>query len=91
MLMNTSKNSSGGYNRGKLGTPRDAFKEYKKGRAPKGIERIDLPHEKSGQIHAHQKGKGATNADGSVHDKHKGEPKWPKKIVNFLRDYGFNI
>ncbi len=27
----------------------------------------------------------------SVHDKHKGEPKWPKKIVNFLRDYGFNI
>ncbi len=89
LKMSASGNSSKGYNRGKLGTPKDAFNEYKKGRAPKGIDRIDNP--KDGQIHAHQKGKGATNADGTIHDKGKGAPKWSNKIVKWLRDYGFNI
>ena len=77
LKMNAASNSSKGYNRGKLGTPKDAYNEYKKGRAPKGIDRIDNP--KDGQVHAHQKGKGATNADGTIHDKGKGAPKWPKK------------
>ena len=91
MLANTSKNSSEGYNKGKSGTPKDAYNEYKKGRAPKGIERIDKPKEGQGQIHAHQKGKGATNADGTIHDKGKGAPKWSNKILEWLRNYGFNI
>ena len=89
MQMNAAKNSSKGYNRGKLGTPKDAYNEYVKGRAPKGIDRIDKP--KDGQIHAHQKGKGATNADGTTHDKGKGEPEWSNKIKEWLRNYGFNI
>ena len=55
----------------------------------KGIDRIDNP--KDGQIHAHQKGKGATNADGTIHDKGKGVPKWSNKITEWLRNYGFNI
>jgi RHS repeat-associated protein len=89
ILSNTSSNSSKGYNRGKLGSPKDAYNEYVKGRAPKGIDRIDKP--KEGQIHAHQKGKGATNADGTTHDKGKGAPKWSNKVKKWLRDYGFNI
>ena len=89
MLSNTSKNISKGYNEGKLGTPKDAYNEYKKGRAPKEIDRIDKP--KEGQIHAHQKGKGATNADGTIHDSGKGAPKWSNKAIKWLRNYGFNI
>ncbi len=89
MLANTSKNSSEGYNKGKLGTPKDAYNEYKKGRAPKDIDRIDKP--KEGQIHAHQKGKGATNADGTIHDRGKGAPNWSNKVTKWLRNYGFNI
>lgn len=60
-----------------------------KGKAPKEIERIDKP--KAGQIHVHQKGKGATNADGTIHDKEKGAPEWSNKVVKWLRNYGFNI
>lgn len=89
VLSNTSNNSSKGYNRGKLGTPKDAYNEYVKGRAPKGIDRIDKP--KDGQIHAHQKGKGATNADGTTHDKGKGTPEWSNKVKQWLRNYGFEI
>ena len=55
----------------------------------KEIERIDKP--KAGQIHVHQKGKGATNADGTIHDKGKGAPEWSNKVVKWLRNYGFNI
>ena len=89
ILANSSNNSSKGYNRGKKGTPKDAYNEYLKGKAPKEIERIDKP--KAGQIHVHQKGKGATNADGTIHDKGRGAPEWSNKVVKWLRNYGFNI
>ena len=38
-----------------------------------------------------KKGKGATNADGTIHDSGKGAPKWSNKAIKWLRNYGFNI
>lgn len=94
MLTNTSKNSSKGYNRGKLGTPKDAanLSATNRDRLPKDIDRVDRAHDtKTGQIHAHHKKGGATNADGSVHDKSKGIPNWSKKTKEWLKDFGFQL
>lgn len=83
MLYNTSKNSSEGYNRGSKLSPNQANKAINRGKAPKGIKRVDKAHQPGGQRHVHlENGRGAINADGSGHDGPK--PKLTKKETDFI-------
>jgi RHS repeat-associated protein len=69
--------------------PKEARKKWKKGQAPCEIDRIDPPHGQPGsQWHVHDKKGGAVNQDGKVKE---GNPKFPNKVKEWLRNHGWNI
>lgn len=81
--------------KGSLGTAKDAQKKVRKGQGPRDVGSIHKPEESvpGSQWHAHGKGKkkGAINADGTIHDAHKGVPDFSKKTNKWLQDHGWKI
>jgi len=57
------------------------------------IDRIDAPNPDvpGSQWHAHGKGKrkGAVNADGTIHDEHKGATDFSGKTQKWLKNHGW--
>ena len=60
-----------------------------KGQGPKGLDRIDGPHEKGGKWHAHLDSGDAVNIDGTV--RHGNKDSLTNKIREFLNNHGFSI
>lgn len=76
---------------------RDAQKLVQKGRAPKEVERIDIPktdrygkplHGQQPHAHIKDKSKVAVNQDGSY--KH-GDKPLTQKVTDFLKKYGWDL
>jgi hypothetical protein len=71
---------------------RAAQKLVEKGQAPREIGRIDEPEESvpGSQWHAQGPGRGASgiNIDGTYHD---GNPNWPSRVLDWLREFGWNV
>ena len=76
-----------------MGTPVQAQLKVRRQQAPRGIYRIDRPdgNALNAQWHAHDLSEAALNIDGTIHDKHRGVPKFGKDERDFLFCYGWNI
>jgi RHS repeat-associated protein len=71
-------------------SPKEAKNKVQKEQGPNEITRIDGPQQSvpNSQWHAHGKNGGAINKDGSLHD---GDPKFSRKTIEWLRNYGWNV
>ena len=63
--------------------------QIKKGQAPKGVKRIDMPKVKGEQIHAHHNKGSAINIDGTL--KHGNGNELTKGIIKWLKEYGWKL
>ena len=81
--------------KGPARTAKDAQKKVDKGQGPRDVGHIHKPEESipGSQWHTHGKGKkkGALNADGTLHDKHKGDPGFSGETKKWLQDHGWKI
>jgi hypothetical protein len=91
------KSEGGGSNSNKPQGPKEAQKAVNKNKAPKEIDRIDIPkldpngkplHGQQGHAHIKDKSKVAVNQDGTY--KH-GEKPLTNKVSDWLRKYGWNL
>ena len=76
-----------------MGTPVQAQLKVRRQQAPRGIYRIDRADRNAlnAQWHTHDLSEAALNIDGTIHDKHRGVPKFGKDERDFLFCYGWNI
>jgi hypothetical protein len=70
--------------------PGEAWRLWRKGRAPRGIKRIDKPDTNipGSQYHAHDRRGGALNRDGSFHD---APPGFTNRTLRWLKEHGWTI
>jgi len=68
-------------------------KDVEKGKAPKGVDRVDPPHNPNvpdQKPHVHFTDGTAMNYDGTPHDKSHGNPNITKKIAKWLESYNWS-
>ncbi|WP_252225078.1 hypothetical protein [Clostridium sp. ZBS2] len=72
-------------------SPSSLQKEVERGRAPKDVDRVDKPHVKGQKPHVHLKDKTSLNNDGTIHDKHRGNPNVSNKVRKWLENHGWRV
>ena len=65
--------------------------EVEKGKAPRGIDRVDKPHVQGQQPHVHFNDGTSLNMDGTIHDKINGIPHITNKIRIWLIEHGWKV
>ncbi len=70
-------------------TPNQLQKQVEIGQAPKGLDRVDMPHVDGQKPHIHFTDGTSLNKDGSIHDKHKGIHNPSNKIIDWLTKNGW--
>ena len=74
---------------GKPSSPGAMQREVERGQAPRDIERVDRGHIADQEPHVHYMDGTSSNMSGGVHDKHRGQPKPPKKTCAWLCSHGW--
>lgn len=70
-------------------SPGQLQKQVEKGQVPKEVDRVDKPHVPGQKPHVHLDDGTSLNNDGTVHDKHKGNPNPSNKTKKWLNKNGW--